>query len=401
MTSYRNSETRPAIMAGAPPQLIVPRQLWDQPPWNRWSFQHVRELLPTAEVWRGTGAAKPLPRAERDLDGIKVPAFNGEATTLAGLLDETYTDGFIVIKDGAVAYERYFNGMTDRTLHLSQSVAKSFTGTLAGILAARGLLDPQALVTSYLPELAGTAYAGATLQQVLDMTSGVRFDETYTDPYSDVGQIDVASGWRAPPPDADPAFVWPAHVFDLILRLKTTVRPHGELFDYRSIETDVVAFCMERVTGKRLPQLLSEEIWQKAGMEESACMTVDPAGYALADGGLNACLRDFARLGLLYLEGGGGIVPPAWIDATRSGNHAIFGEPYTATLPQGAYKNQWWIEDAQSRSIMARGVFGQKIYVNWQHRMVVAKLSTWPDFLNNAFNVAELRGIHTIAEQLQ
>lgn len=401
MTSYRNSEPRPAIMQGSPPALIVPRHEWDQPPWNRWSFQHIREILPTAEVWRGRGPARLLQRAERDLDGLKVTAVNGETTTLAGLLDETYADGFIVIKDGVIVYERYFNGMTDRTLHLSQSVAKSFTGTLAGILAGRGIINLQAAITDYLPELSETAYAGATLQQVLDMTSGVRFDETYTDPYSEVGQIDVASGWRPPPPDCDPQFKWPSHVFEVILRLTTLERPHGDLFSYRSIETDVIAFCMERATGKRLPQLLSEEIWQKAGMEESACMTVDPAGYALADGGLNACLRDFARLGLLYLDNGGGIIPRGWIEATRNGNHAIFGEPYTQTLPHGAYKNQWWIEDAQSRSIMARGVFGQMIYVSWEHRMVVAKLSSWPDFINVPINVATLKALHSIAAHLK
>jgi len=400
MNSYRNSETRPAIMAGSPPALVVPRAEWDQPPWNRWSFQHVRELLPTAEVWRGSAPARLLPRTERDLSGLKVAAVNGGPTTLTGLLDETYADGFIVIKDSAIVYERYFNGMTERTLHLSQSVAKSFTGALAGILAGRGVINPQALVTDYLSELSGTAYASATLQQVLDMTSGVRFDETYTDPYSEVGQIDVASGWRPPPPDADPAFIWPAHVFEVILRLKTLDRPHGQLFDYRSIETDVVAFCMERATGKRLPRLLSEEIWQKAGMEESACMTVDPADYALADGGLNACLRDFARLGLLYLDNGGGIIPPDWIEATRTGNHSIFGAPYTQTLPHGAYRNQWWIEDAEARSVIARGVFGQMIYVSWEHRMVVAKLSSWPDFINVPFNVATLKAIHSIAEHL-
>lgn len=400
MPSYRNSETRPAIMQGSPPKLIVPRAEWDYPPWNRWSFQHIREILPTAEVWRGSGPPRLLPRRERDLDSLPVASLTGEASTLAGLLDETYTDGFIVIKNGHVAYERYFNGMTERTLHLSQSVAKSFTGALAGILAARGVIDPQALVTSYLPELADTAYAGARLKHVLDMVSGVRFDETYTDPYSDVGQVDVASGWRPPPAGSDPGFAWPAHVFELITRLKTLERPHGELFTYRSIETDVLAFCLERATGKRLPQLLSEEIWQKAGMEESACMTVDPAGYALADGGLNACLRDYARLGLLYLEGGGGIVPPQWVEATRSGEHGKFGAPFTVTLPRGAYANQWWIEDPDSRAIMARGVFGQMIYVNWQHKMVVAKLSSWPDFLNASFTISTLKAIHSIAQAL-
>lgn len=388
-------------MQGSPPALIPPRIDWDRPPWNRWTFQHIREILPTAEVWRGHGPVRDLPRRDRDLDGLAVAGVDGEATTLATLLDETYTDGFLVLKGGAIAYERYFNGMDERTLHLSQSVAKSFTGAIAGILVGRGLLDVTAPVTDYVPELSGTAWKGATLQQVLDMTTGVRFSEDYTDPTSEIGWVDVASGWKPPPPGTDSGFDWPAHIFDVILRLTDTVRPHGERFLYRSIETDVLAFCMERVTGKRLPQIFSEELWQKIGAEESAAFTVDSAGYALADGGLNASLRDYGRFGQLLLEHGGGIIPAAWIEATRNGNHSIFGPPYTLSLPQGAYRNTFWIEDPRSRNLMARGVFGQWIYANYDHAMVMVKLSSWPEFLLPSFNVATHKAALAIARHLQ
>ena len=398
MSPYRNSDPRLPIMQGSPPSLIPPRMDWDRPPWNRWAFQNVRDILPTAEIWRGRGPARDLPRADRDLDGLAVAGVSGEATTLAGLLDDTYTDGFLVLKDGAVAYERYFNGMDERTLHLSQSVAKSFVAGVAGILASRGVIAVNAPVTDYLPELADTAYRGASLQHVLDMTSGVSFNENYSDPYSDVGQMDVAAGWKPIPPDSLASFRWPQHVFELILGLGALERRHGDLFSYRSIETDVLAFCLERASGRRLPQLLSEEIWQRAGMEESGNITVDAAGYALASGGLSASLRDYGRFGLAYLEGI--LVPPGWIEATRSGNHAIFVEPYTYTLPEGAYRNQWWIENPRSRAIMARGVFGQMVYVNWEHNMVVVKLSSWPDFLNVPFNVATIAALHAIAAAL-
>ena len=136
------------------------------------------------------------------------------------------------------------------------------------------------------------------------------------------------------------------------------------------------------------------------GAEESASFTVDASGSALADGGFNACLRDYARVGLLYLGSGGGIVPPGWVEATRTGNHAIFGEPYTDTLPQGAYRNQWWIEDPVGRALYARGVFGQMIYVNWQHRMVAVKLSSWPDFLSPRFTRQTQAALHAIARHL-
>ncbi|MFN0190651.1 MAG: 6-aminohexanoate hydrolase, partial [Aestuariivirga sp.] len=111
-------------------------------------------------------------------------------------------------------------------------------------------------------------------------------------------------------------------------------------------------------------------------------------------------LRDYARFGQLLLDNGGGIVPPSWIESTRTGNHAIFHAPYTLTLPQGAYRNQFWIEDPVSRTIMARGVFGQLIYINWQHQLVAVKLSSWPDFLNVPFNLATLGAIHAIARHI-
>jgi CubicO group peptidase (beta-lactamase class C family) len=397
MPSYRNSDPVPPIMAGSPPVMIVPKLDWDRPPWNRWTFQHIREILPTVEVWRGSGPARPLPRAECNLDELPVMNSEGGSTTLAGLLDETYTDGFLVLKDGAVVYERTFNGMTGRTLHLSQSMAKSVTASVCGILVGRGLIDPARPVTDYLSELGDTGWAAASLQHVLDMTTGVKFSEEYTDRYSEIGQVDVASGWKPVPPGSDPAFRWPAHVWELIMRLRETTRPHGAAFEYRSIETDVLAFVMERVTGRRLAQLVSEEIWQKLGADESACFTVDSAGYALADGGFNATLRDYARFGQMILDDGAGIVPAAWIEATRNGP---CGPGYSESMPEGGYRNQFWINDPRSRTLSCRGVFGQLIQIDWDNRMVTVKLSSWPDFSNTAYSVVTRRAIEAIAAAL-
>lgn len=377
-----------------------PRQDWDRAPWNRWSFQHVAEFLPTVEVWRGDGPVRQLPRNEQALDSLPVTGLGGAEVPLNTFLDQSFTDGFLVLKAGTIVHERYLNGMDERTLHLSQSLAKSFTGVLAGILAGRGLIDTAAPVTDLLPELSATAYRGATLQQLLDMTSGVRFSEDYTDPLSDMGKADVASGWKPIPPGVDPLVVWPRHMFELILSLGEAERPHGQRFAYRSIETDVLALALERATGRRLAQLLSEELWQPLGMEQSASMTVDSAGFALADGGLNACLRDYGRFGQMILEHGAGVVPASWIEATRSGDHELFGDPYTVVLPHGAYRNQFWIKNSQNRTLMARGVFGQLIYVSWEYDMVVVKLSSWPDFVNPAWTVATLNAVRRIGVAL-
>ena len=381
-------------------QSFPPKSDWDRAPWNRWSFQHVRELVPTVEVWRGTGPIRVLPRNEQDLDDLRVAGLDGSETTLNVFLEQTYTDGLLVLKGGSVVHERYLNGMTERTLHLSQSLAKSFVGALTGILAGRGLVDVTAPVTDILPELEATAYRGATIRHLLDMTSGVRFSEDYTDPRSDMGRADVASGWKPVPSGLGVAMAWPRTMFDLVLSLQATEREHGARFAYRSIETDVLAFVLERAAARRLAQLLSDELWQPLGMEESANFTVDPAGYALADGGLNACLRDYGRFGQMMLEHGSGIVPADWVEATRSGDHGMFGEPYTIVLPDGAYRNQFWIEDSARRNVMARGVFGQLIHIDFDRQVVVVKLSSWPNFVSPAWTRATLDAVRRVGAAL-
>ncbi len=390
------------IMQGfpVPPAARVPRADWTRAPWNRWTFQHVRELLPTAEVWRGSGPAWVLPRAGRGLDDIAFRADDGRDLTVADWLEADFTDGFIVLHRGAIVYERYLNGMDDRTLHLSQSVAKSVTATVAGILVGRGLLDPDRPVTDYLPELEDTAWNGALLRYVLDMTSGVRFVEEYEDPTSDIALSDVAAGWapRSARPDA-PACIW-----EQILGLQVRDREHGEVFRYKSIETDVLAHCMERVTETRLSELVGRELWAPMGAEESACFTVDPAGYALADGGFNASLRDYARFGQLHLDEGVAdgrrVLPAAWIADTRNGDPALFGPPYTEVLRAGAYRNQFWIPEAGKPAYMARGVFGQMIHIDPDHEMVTVKLSSWPEFRSPARSRTFLAAVGAIAAKL-
>jgi CubicO group peptidase (beta-lactamase class C family) len=385
-------------MEPQPTAQTVPMAEWDRAPWNRWSFQHVRDILATAVISRGGGPVSHLPRNERSLDALSVGGADGKATSLSGFLEQTFTDGFLVLHKGAVVCEHYFNGMDPGTLHLSQSLAKSFTGALAGILARRRLIAVTAPVTDYVPELKATAYRGATLRHVLDMTSGVRFTEDYTDPLSDMGRADVASGWKPVP--AGSSAKWPASMLELMLSLTASEREHGESFSYRSIETDVLALILERATGRRLAQLLSEEIWQKLGMESDGCITVDRDGFALADGGLNACLRDYGRFGQMILSDGAGMVPAGWIDATRTADHALFGKPYTQVLPRGAYRNQFWVEDPKTRTLMARGVFGQLIYISWEFDMVVVKLSSWPEFVNPEWTAATIEVARTIGRHL-
>jgi len=404
--SYKNSETPLAIMQGFPPDAAwrVPRNRWDRPPWNRWSFQHVREILPTQTVWRGAGPSAGLAQAETDIASVDFIDHRGQKTTIERFLDDTYSDGFLVMHRGKIIHESYHNGLQPSTPHLLQSVSKSITATVASILIGRGQLDPKAPITDYLPELATTAWNGASLQHILDMTSGVRYDETYTWTDSDMGKTDVASGWKTAPEEAGSDADWPNCIWDQILSLKVREAEHGTRFSYRSIETDVLAHAMMRTTGRDLPTLVSTELWQPMGAEEDGYFTVDAAGYALADGGFNACLRDLGRFGQLYLNAGQGngrqIIPTDWIADVRRGAHGHFNEDRRKLFPNGHYRNQFWIEDTTTEAFMAVGVFGQLVYIAPAYEMVVVKLSSWPDFLNDAFKADTHLALHAIARAL-
>ena len=377
-----------------PPEQPVPPADWDRAPWNRWSFQHVREYVPTTEVWRGRGVVQALEHKPQDLGGIEFDDADGHNTTLQQWIDDSYSDGIVVLHQGAIVLEQYHNGMDERTLHLSQSLAKSVVSVVAGILIGRGLIDPTEQVTHYLPELVTTAWQGATLQQVMDMTTGVRYIEDYAALDSDIAITDIASGWKHP----RPGFHTPACIWDQILTLTEQVREHGATFQYRSIETDVLAHCLQRVTGTRLAELVSRELWQPLGCEESASFTVDPAGYALANGGLNATLRDYARFGQLLLQmgklGETQLVPAEWIADIHNADHSLFGPPYTQATPNGGYRNQFWIEDVDRPAFMARGVFGQLIYIDPADDLVVVKLSSWPEFTSVPGLITALNAIH-------
>jgi len=389
-------------MKGFPvaPNQRVPRDLWDRTPWNRWSFQHIREILPTTEVWRGSGPIWELKENPVDLDLIPFASQSGKNTTVIDWLLQNYADGILVIHHGEIRYERYFNEMTERTLHLSQSMAKSVTSAVAGILVSRGLLDPEERISTYLPELKATGWKDAKLRHALDMTSGVRYVEDYEALDSDIASTDIASGWRSAKPDI-PYFQC---MWDQILSLNETIREHGEVFEYRSIETDVLAHCMERVTQTRLAELISRELWQPLGVEESACFTVDGAGYPLADGGFNATLRDYARFGEMLCRGGVGngqqIVPKAWITDSLNADPSIFSDENNMDFDNGAYRNQFWIRDIDRRILIARGVFGQIIYSDLDNHLTIARLASWPEFVSGERKTDDLRAFDAITHFL-
>jgi len=395
------------LMAGVPPfppQALVTLANWQDPPFNRWAFQHIRELIPTARISRGSGGPRRLPRAERDLSGLTFRSGDRDLT-VADMLAETYTDGFLVLHHGQIVTEQYLNGMGPDTPHLLMSVSKSVVSSVAGILASRGLLDVTARVQRIVPELAGTSFDGATVQDLLDMRAGTHFDETYDNPESDVRLYERVYLWR--PDGTEPR---PADALEYYATLHNDGE-HGGPFRYRSILTDVLGWVLERAGGARLHDLIARLIWQPMGAEFDAEITVDARGNAMADGGICATLRDLGRFGLLFAGGGSGsggrrpeIVPAAWIRdiiaGSADGPEAFLAAGDAPGYPAGAhYRNCWWVREPAVPFFHASGINGQNVFVHVPTQTVVVKLSTWPTALSSRIQMT-VDGVKAIAGAL-
>ena len=405
-TSPRTGEPGPGLMAGVPPfgpRSAVTLANWQDPPFNRWAFQHVRELIPTARIPRGSGPVWLLPPDDRDIAGVRFRCEDRELS-IADLLAETCTDGFLVLHRGWIVAEQYFNGLKADTPHLLMSVSKSVTSAVAGVLAGRHLLDVAALVTDVVPELRGTSFEGATVQDLLDMRAGTRFDENYDDPRADVRTYERVYLWR--PDNGQPR---PADALGYFATLGND-GPHGGPFRYRSILTDVLAWVIERAAGARLHELIAAELWQPMGAEFDAEVTLDAHGNPMADGGICATLRDVARFGQLFLQNGTvagrDIVPASWIEDTiqgaPDGASAFRGGDNPAGYPAGAhYRNCWWVRDPSLPLYHASGINGQHVFIHVPTRTVVVKLSTWPTALNADWLRLTVAGVIAAATALQ
>jgi CubicO group peptidase (beta-lactamase class C family) len=193
------------IMRGSPPapEAQVTRANWRSFPAIRWGFTHTREVLPTAEV-RRSAHSTPIRSAPRELSKLGFTAPDGKPTTIEATLRETFGDALLVMHRGTLIHEWYGDGMSATTPHLICSISKSIAGTLGGVLAARGLLDPEARVVRYVPELETSVYGGCNVRNVLDMAVAIKFEEDYEDPAGDVTRYRFSSGWDVPPPGVEP-----------------------------------------------------------------------------------------------------------------------------------------------------------------------------------------------------
>lgn len=369
-------------MLGFPPDVDDRWSLrnWQNAPVNRWSFQHMREVVPTARVGRGPAGPTPLEFAPGLDERQVVWRLDGTSSTVAEVIADTYTDGFLVLHHGRVVLEQYPYGTPPDNTHMLMSVSKSLIGCVVGILADQGVIDPTALVESYVPELADSGYRGATVRDVLDMRSGVRFSEEYLNNDAEVRLLEQVIGW-APRTRTD----LPSSMYDYLTTL-TASRAHGIAFDYRSCETDILGWVCERASGIRMPDLLSTLIWSRIGAEQDMDAAVDPAGAVFHDGGLAATLRDLGRFGQMLLQGGlvdGAQVVPAWWIADSYAGARDSREVFAASgndtwMPDGMYRNQFWLPYRGRDVLLCLGIHGQLVWIEPARHLVVVKLSSWP-----------------------
>ena len=323
------------------------------------NFSHMDQAFLSTPVPRGDGPTTEF-------------SYGPEFTPMPQVDDwiaERDVTALVVLKDGKIVYENYFLGTEPDDRRISWSVAKSYLSALVGVLLDEGKiasLDDQ--VTQYAPDLMGTAYEGATIRNVLNMASGVTFDEDYLDKNSDINRMGrvIALGGK---------------LDEFTAALKDSFARPGDQWQYVSIDTHVIGMVIRGATGRTIPDLLSEKIITPMGLEFEPYYLTDGSGEAFVLGGLNLTTRDFARMGQMFLEdgmyNGTQIIPAEWVAASTA--------PTAPTQADAiGYGYQWWVpKGAAKGEFMARGVYGQYIYINQTDGVVIATNAADRKFRND------------------
>ena len=378
---------------------------WRKAPYNRLAFQRTSELMTTATVYRGEGDVLDFQYSEEGfdkLDNFQFEDFNGESLDWDAWLETSYTDGLLILKDGEILTEQYFAGMQPASRHLLFSVSKSITASVIGILAVEGLLDLDKSFSHYMPELRADAsrkanpYADVTIQQALDMRSGVHFPYDYH-AVDGNDRYDIDSGWAAG------RSTWESGQFKYIQDLDKKDAKPGEAYLYKDIDTEMLGYVAEAVTGKRFAELLSEKIFQKLGAERDGNLIVDGAGSSIVAAGYSFTLRDLGRWTQMIANGGyfngQQIVPQAFLKNTLQGYRQKLGKRRN-DRGTTSYRNQFWLLDYDG-AYTGLGLYGQLAYINPRHNIVIVQLSSIADLSKSDYHFAtNLRAFKAITEYL-
>jgi CubicO group peptidase (beta-lactamase class C family) len=329
-----------------------------------------------------------------------MPLGASQSITWAESLAANYTDGIVVLHKGRIVYERYFGVLKEDGQHGAMSVTKSFVGTLGAMLVAEGVVDAEAPISEYVLELSGSGFGDATVRQVLDMTTAIKFSEDYSDPNAEVW----AHAHAGNPLPKSKDYTGPRSYYEFLQTVKKQGN-HGEAFGYKTANTDALGWVIARVTGRSIAQLVSERIWRRLGAEQDAYFSVDSLGTPFAGGGFNTGLRDLARFGEMIRNSGSyngqQIVPAAAIEDTRrGGDRAAFVKAGYNLLEGWSYRNMWWITHNEHGAFGARGVHGQRLYIDPKAEMVIARFASHPVAGNAVNDPTTAPAFHALAKHL-
>lgn len=349
---------------------------WRLRPFSQWSFQNVGELVPSVHVAAAPGGEEQVKSLGALLEEKVTLA--GGAETVESFLKRSDTDGLTILKGGRLVGDWSAPHMAFGQRHIIFSISKSVTAILAGILQGEGVFDPEAPVTEYIPEAKSSAYGDASVRNVLDMTVSLDFEEAYLDPESAFARYRRATLWN--PGGGSESLA------AFLLTLPRLAEPHGQTYRYRSPNSDMLGILVERASGKRVSDLLSEKLWLPLAAASEMSVTVDMEGTARTAGGMSMTPRDLARIGEMMRQGGTAngrrIVPEAWVHDTvaSGGSHEAWRRGTMVFLfPKGRYRNKWYQMGTPSGAFCGIGIHGQWIYVNPSDEVVIAKMSSQPE----------------------
>lgn len=372
---------------------------WRESPYSRWAFQNVRELIPSANI-AASNKTHPLPETKKetpDLSDLK----GFENTPLESYLEDTFTDSLLVLHQGDVAWRWQAEHCDWSRPHIVFSVSKSITAMLTGILVNQGVVELGKPVSHYLPEAAGSAYADCNLRHVLDMTVSLNFKEEYLNPSGDYFRYRNATAWNPVDQTRNDE-----SLESFLYSLNKGDHDHGQVFSYKSPNSDLLGLLLERASGVRFAELLSELIWKPMGARSDGYITVDRAMLARAAGGICITIADLARFGDLILNlgsrNGMQVIPEDWIQDTRSGGSAetwLRGD-MTHLFPEGRYRNKWYQVGNLDGCFTALGIHGQWLYLNPATEVVIVKLSSQPEPVDDNLDLNTLRLFEFISGQL-
>jgi CubicO group peptidase (beta-lactamase class C family) len=370
---------------------------WRQAPWNVWAFRHVSEFIPTAHIPAAPGLVED---PSVDAGDLLKQAFStdGETATIEDVLCRTSTDALVVMKSGRVVADYHAPNFTERSRHILFSASKSVTSIVAGILHGDGLIDLDATVAHYVPELKSSAYSDASLRDVLDMRVSLDFEETYQDPRGDFARYRRAGLLEPSVPGNTPD-----SLIAFLATLQKGPGDHGGPFHYCSPNSDVLGLVIERASGQRFADFAAARLWQPLGARQDAYITVDAIGSARTGGGFCMTPRDLARIGEMMRLGGTTngrtIVSQDWVmDTITNGSAKAWrAGKFVEWLPDGRYRNKWYQTGDASGAFFALGIHGQYLYVNPRAELVVAKFSSQPEPVNNDLKRLNLALFDTLA----